>query len=130
MRAFIVLLDHPFRVELCSSVTSVVEFWEQGLLCKGLRFSEKDWYYLQAQTDMPFYYPKLVVWIWSLIKNFEDIPPPIWYFDRNSSRKNRLPLALIIHGTLHERIVMCNVFFLFPNFKNFLNIKSRIIHEL
>ena len=26
MRAFIVLLDHPFRVELCSSVTSGVNF--------------------------------------------------------------------------------------------------------
>ena len=28
---------------------------------QGLRFSEKDWYYLQAQTDMPFHYLKLVV---------------------------------------------------------------------
>ena len=28
---------------------------------KGRRFSEKDWYYLQAQTDMPFHYLKLVV---------------------------------------------------------------------
>ena len=31
------------------------------LASKGLRFSEKDWYYLQAQTDMPFHYLKLVV---------------------------------------------------------------------
>ena len=28
---------------------------------KGRRFSEKDWYYLQAQTDMPFHDLKLVV---------------------------------------------------------------------
>ena len=28
---------------------------------KGPRFSEKDWYYLQAQTDKPFHYLKLVV---------------------------------------------------------------------
>ena len=28
---------------------------------KGRRFSEKDWYYLQAQTDMLFHYLKLVV---------------------------------------------------------------------
>ena len=28
---------------------------------KGQIFSEKDWYYLQAQTDMPFHYLKLVV---------------------------------------------------------------------
>ena len=27
---------------------------------KGRRFSEKDWYYLQAQTDMPFHYLKLI----------------------------------------------------------------------
>ena len=26
---------------------------------KGPRFSEKDWYYLQAQTDMLFHYLKL-----------------------------------------------------------------------
>ena len=30
---------------------------------KGPIFSERDWYYLQAQTDMPFYYLKLIVWI-------------------------------------------------------------------
>ena len=28
---------------------------------KGRIFSEKDWYYLEAQTDMPFHYLKLVV---------------------------------------------------------------------
>ena len=28
---------------------------------KGPRFSEKDWHYLQAQTDMPFHYLKAVV---------------------------------------------------------------------
>ena len=28
---------------------------------KGPRFSEKDWYYLQALTDMPFHYLTLVV---------------------------------------------------------------------
>ena len=28
-------------------------------MTKGRRFSEKDWYYLQAQTDMPFHYLKL-----------------------------------------------------------------------
>ena len=28
---------------------------------KGLTFSEKYWHYLQAQTDMPFQYLKLVV---------------------------------------------------------------------
>ena len=35
----------------------------QGLAFKdkGRSFSEKDWYYLQAQTDMPFHYLKLVV---------------------------------------------------------------------
>ena len=33
---------------------------------KGRRFSEKDWYYLQDQTDMPFHYLKLVVWIFPL----------------------------------------------------------------
>ena len=33
---------------------------------KGRRFSEKDWYYLQAQTDMPFHYLKLIVWIFPL----------------------------------------------------------------
>ena len=27
----------------------------------GPRLSEKDWYYLQAQTDMPFHYLKLLV---------------------------------------------------------------------
>ena len=30
---------------------------------KGQIFSEKDWYYLQAQTDMPFHYLKLIIWI-------------------------------------------------------------------
>ena len=30
MRAFIVLLDHPFRVELCSSVTSVVNLEDKS----------------------------------------------------------------------------------------------------
>ena len=30
MRAFIVLLDHPFRVELCSSMTSVVNFEDKN----------------------------------------------------------------------------------------------------
>ena len=34
-------------------------------LSKGPRFSEKDWCYLQAQTDMPFHYLKLVAWIFS-----------------------------------------------------------------
>ena len=34
-------------------------------LSKGPRFSEKDWYYLQAQTDVPFHYLKLVVWIFA-----------------------------------------------------------------
>ena len=28
---------------------------------KGPRFSEKDWYYLQAQTGMPFHYLKLII---------------------------------------------------------------------
>ena len=32
---------------------------------KGPRFSEKDWYYLQAQTDMPIHYLKLVVCIFA-----------------------------------------------------------------
>ena len=32
---------------------------------KGPRFSEKDWYYLQAQTDLPFHYLKLVVLIFA-----------------------------------------------------------------
>ena len=32
---------------------------------KGLIFSEKDLYYLQAQTDMPFHYLKLVIWIFA-----------------------------------------------------------------
>ena len=32
-----------------------------GLGLKGPRFSEKDCYYLQAQTDMPFHYLKLFV---------------------------------------------------------------------
>ena len=35
-------------------------------ISKGRRFSEKYWYYLQAQTDMPFHYLKLVVWIFPL----------------------------------------------------------------
>ena len=35
-------------------------FWAVTIT-KGRRFSEKDWYYLQAQTDMPFHYLKLVV---------------------------------------------------------------------
>ena len=30
-------------------------------LLKGPRFSEKDWYYLEAQTDMPFHHLKLVI---------------------------------------------------------------------
>ena len=30
MRAFIVLLDHPFRVELCSSMTSVGNFEDKS----------------------------------------------------------------------------------------------------
>ena len=40
-------------------------FWNNGpshiALIKGPRFSEKDWFYLQAQTGMPFHYLKLVV---------------------------------------------------------------------
>ena len=28
---------------------------------KGRIFSEKDWYYLQAQTDMPFHYLKIII---------------------------------------------------------------------
>ena len=32
---------------------------------KGRRFSEKDWYYLQAQTNMPFHYLKVVIWIFA-----------------------------------------------------------------
>jgi hypothetical protein len=28
----------------------------QNTSTKGPRLSEKDWYYLQAQTEMPFYY--------------------------------------------------------------------------
>ena len=31
------------------------------LALKGQRFSVKDWYYLQAQTNIPFHYRKLVV---------------------------------------------------------------------
>ena len=39
------------------------QLWKNIDVCytKGPRFSEKDWYYLQAQTDMPFHYLKLVV---------------------------------------------------------------------
>ena len=46
----------------CNFVTSFIG-WLNWFWAKGRRFSEKDWYYLQAQTDMPFHYLKLVVWI-------------------------------------------------------------------
>ena len=35
--------------------------YQKVTLAKGWIFSDKDWYYLQAQTDMPFHYLKLVV---------------------------------------------------------------------
>ena len=45
------------------------DFWHPPPPCrqffKGPRFSEKYWYYLQAQTNMPFHYRKLVVWIFA-----------------------------------------------------------------
>ena len=48
----------------CPNLVRVTLFSHTGvseLKGKGPSFSEKDWYYLQAQTDMPFHYLKLVV---------------------------------------------------------------------
>ena len=38
----------------------------QPKVSKGRIFSEKDWYYFQAQTDMLFHYLKLIIWIFPL----------------------------------------------------------------
>ena len=55
------------NLEKISSVyIFATNFLSSLCLTKGQRFSEKDWYYLQAQTDMPFHYLKLVVWIFPL----------------------------------------------------------------
>ena len=65
------------NTRICSSgrrfkLTSFpLQIWSVSLVdlqvdAKGRRFSEKDWYYLQAQTDMLFHYLKLVVWIFPL----------------------------------------------------------------
>ena len=62
------------NTRICSSgrrfkLTSFpLQIWSVSLVdlqvdAKGRRFSEKDWYYLQAQTDMPFHSLKLAVWI-------------------------------------------------------------------
>jgi cellulose synthase/poly-beta-1,6-N-acetylglucosamine synthase-like glycosyltransferase len=59
------LLQQGWRVEY--SAASGKLFLSSPSTCrmsgasKGRRFSEKDWYYLQAQTDMPFHYLKLIV---------------------------------------------------------------------
>ena len=52
--------DHPspFILDLLPFVCPSTP--HTGLI-KGRRFSEKDWYYLQAQTDIPFHYLKLIV---------------------------------------------------------------------
>jgi len=36
---------------------------EASARVKVLIFSEKDWYHLQAQTDMPFLYLKLIAFL-------------------------------------------------------------------
>ena len=36
---------------------------EASARVKVLIFSEKDWYHLQAQTDMPFHYLKLIAFL-------------------------------------------------------------------
>ena len=63
------LLPHPHmnileqKASLFASI--ILKLMKDGI-SKGRTFSEKDWYYLQAQTDMPFHYLKLVVWIFPL----------------------------------------------------------------
>ena len=58
------LLPHPHmnileqKASLFASI--ILKLMKDGI-SKGRTFSEKDWYYLQAQTDMPFHYLKLVV---------------------------------------------------------------------
>jgi hypothetical protein len=43
----------------------IAEFSRKEYKIVGPRFLEKDWYYLQAQTDMPFHYLKLVLSIFT-----------------------------------------------------------------
>ena len=59
------ILKCPFGVFKSSKKPNEILSTISVLAFKGPRFSEKDWYYLQAQTDMPVNYLKLVVWIFA-----------------------------------------------------------------